>query len=40
MNHPFIYVGCFIRLHDFQNAIKGIRSTPLENDIQDPHITL
>ena len=39
MNHPFIYVGCFIRLHDFQNAIKEIRTTPLENDIQDPHIT-
>ena len=39
MSHPFIYVGCFIRLHDFQNAIKEIRSNPLENDIQDPHIT-
>lgn len=39
MNHPFIYVGCFIRLRDFQNAIKEIRTTPLENDIQDPHIT-
>lgn len=39
MNHPFIYIGCFIRLHDFQSAIKGIRTNPLENDIQDPHIT-
>ena len=39
MNHPFIYVGCFIRLRDFQNAVKGIRKNPLENDIQDPHIT-
>ncbi len=39
MNHPFTYVGCFIKMNVFQNAIKGVRSTPLENDIQYPHIT-
>lgn len=39
MNHPFVYVGCFIKYRDFQNSIKGIRINPLENDIQEPHIT-
>jgi hypothetical protein len=39
MNHPFIYVGCFVDFHVFQNAINGIRSNPLKNDIQYPHIT-
>lgn len=39
MNHPFIYVGCFVKFEDFQSAIRCIRKSPLENDIQDPHIT-
>lgn len=39
MNHPFIYVGCFIKFEDFQSAIRCIRKNPLENDIHDPHIT-
>jgi len=39
MNHPFIYVGCFVKFEDFQSIIRGIRKNPLENDIQDPHIT-
>lgn len=39
MNHPFIYVGCFVEFEDFQSAIKCIREDPLENDIQYPHIT-
>lgn len=39
MNHPFVYVGCFVRFENFQSAIRHIRKNPLENDIQDPHIT-
>lgn len=39
MNHPFIYVGCFVKLGDLHSAISPIRRDPLENDIQDPHIT-
>lgn len=39
MNHPFIYLGCFVKFKDFQAAIRCIRKNPLENDIQDPHIT-
>ncbi len=39
MNHPFIYVGCFVKFEALQTAINGIRKNPLENDIQEPHIT-
>ena len=39
MNHPFIYVGCFVKFRSFQSAICRIRKNPLDNDIQDPHIT-
>ena len=39
MNHPYIYVGCFVRFDVLKNAIGGIRIAPLENDIQYPHIT-
>lgn len=39
MNHPFIYVGCFVMFEDFQSAINCIRKNPLENDITNPHIT-
>lgn len=39
MNHPFIYVGCFINYKTFHDAIRGIRVKPLPNDIRDPHVT-
>ena len=39
MNQRFAYVGCFVKYNDFHNAIDAIRENPLENDIQDPHIT-
>lgn len=39
MNHPFTYVGCFVKFEDFQSAINCVRKNPLEKDIQDPHIT-
>ena len=39
MPHPFIYVGCFVKHQDFYTAIKEIRKNPLENDIENPHIT-
>lgn len=39
MNHPFLYVGCFVNPTDFHAAIRHIRKNPLENDIQAPHVT-
>lgn len=39
MNHPFNYVGCFVKFEDFQSSIRDIRRNPLKNDIQDPHVT-
>ena len=39
MDHPYHYVGCFIDLSDFRKAIRGIRTDPLKNDIQFPHVT-
>lgn len=39
MNHPYIYVGCFLCSDALQRVIEGFRVNPLENDIQYPHIT-
>lgn len=39
MNHPFTYIGCFVKYEDFQSAIRHVRKNPLENDIRYPHVT-
>ena len=39
MDHPFSYIGCFVDFAEFQAAIRDIRRDPLENDIQNPHVT-
>lgn len=39
MNHPFNYIGCFVKSGTLHKAIRSIRQKPLENDIQFPHIT-
>lgn len=39
MDHSFTYVGCFLEFEEFQSAIKCIRKNPLENNIEEPHVT-
>lgn len=39
MDHPFNYVGCFVKPDVFRSVIGHIREDPLENDIQYPHVT-
>lgn len=39
MTHPFIYVGCFVDFSKYTEAISGIRTNALKNNIREPHIT-
>lgn len=39
MNHPFIYVGCFLNFDVFHSTVGCIRKEPLENIILNPHVT-
>lgn len=39
MNHPFVYVGCFLKFDTFHTAISCIRKAPLENIVLNPHVT-
>ncbi len=39
MEHLYHYVGCFVRGEDLFEAVAGIRTNPLENEIEHPHVT-
>lgn len=39
MNHPFVYVGCFLKFDTFHATISCVRKRPLENIVLNPHVT-